>query len=221
MNDPKHVLIRGCTRSTDGLRFWGFARSGTERWVSQHRFNELQAYDQEAEKLKKRIDQERIEKLEQGVAKHCPKSPAVKAADRREYMKTRRQYDAQFRTAERLRSRLKSALSRKPCGTNHGINTKEILSWFRWLNENGHAPKWPSPEVHIDHVIPICAFDVLKKGAASAINNWRNLMPISAKSNIKKGNKIDPIEIRRVWRLADQYTLEMKTSKAPAQLAEA
>lgn len=219
MNETGTVLSRGTIRASDGLRFWGFASSGTQRWVTERRFAELESCHQEAEERKRRIEREECEKLEERFATYRPKTKEEKSADRRQYMKSRRQCDAKFQTADRVRSRLRSALAGHRSRKDHGINPPEILNWFRWLHENGHAPKWPSPDVHLDHVIPIWAFDITKKEAASAINNWRNLIPAAAKRNLEKGNKIDAEEIRRVWRLADQYVIEMKIGKVPVSPA--
>ena len=219
MNEAKAVLIRGTVRASDGLRFWGFAKSGTERWVTQSRFAELVSCHREAEDRKRQIEREEREKREERVATYRPKTKEEKAADRRQYMKSRREYDAKFRASDRIRSRLKSALAGHRARKDEGINAREILNWFRWLHENGHAPKWPATDVHLDHVIPIWAFDLTKKEAASAINNWRNLIPAAAKKNLEKRNKIDAEEIRRVWRLADQYVLEMKSGKMPVSPA--
>lgn len=219
MNETDTVLIRGTIRASDGLRFWGFAKSGTERWVTQSRFAELESCCQEAEERKRQIERNEQEKRAERVASYRPKTKEEKAADRRQYMKSRRQCDTKFRTADRVRSRLRSALAGHRARKDEGINAEEILNWFRWLQKSGHAPKWPSPDVHLDHVIPIWAFDLTKNEARSAINNWRNLMPATAKRNLEKRNKIDAEEIRRVWRLADQYVLEMKSGKMPVSPA--
>jgi hypothetical protein len=51
----------------------------------------------------------------------------------------------------------------------------------------GHGPVW-----HIDHIIPCTYFNLLDPEEAKKCFNWRNLRPLWAGDNIRKGNKILP-----------------------------
>jgi hypothetical protein len=53
------------------------------------------------------------------------------------------------------------------------------MSW------DNYGEKW-----HIDHIIPICEFDLSEKSEARRANNILNLRPIWAEENLSKGGRI-------------------------------
>lgn len=40
---------------------------------------------------------------------------------------------------------------------------------------------------HVDHVIPVSAWDLTNQEHRSAFYHWTNLQPLEAKANLKKG----------------------------------
>ena len=63
---------------------------------------------------------------------------------------------------------------------------------MNWLSDNSseftidnHGDTW-----HIDHVIPLCLFNLENEDEQLLAFNWRNTMPLSCDENLKKGNKI-------------------------------
>jgi len=47
-------------------------------------------------------------------------------------------------------------------------------------------------EIHLDHVIPCCAFDLSRPDLQIKCFNWRNLQPMWAKDNCRKQASFDP-----------------------------
>jgi hypothetical protein len=125
-------------------------------------------------------------------------------------IKTRRAVDLVFD----LKLKIASSLSRriaKAKGFSGKTKTDitEIVAWFEWLRVNGHAD-WTASGIHIDHVVPLSRWNLKSKGAPIEANKWRNLYPMTASDNLQKSAKIVPNQIRRVWRLADEYLNQRK-----------
>jgi hypothetical protein len=118
-----------------------------------------------------------------------PENQAKKA----EYKRRRRQNDPQFRLADLLRRRLRFALK----GIAKSARTLELLgcpiedlvkhleSKFQpgmtWANQG---------EWHVDHIIPISAFDLSDPEQQRRACHWSNLQPLWAADNIRKGDKV-------------------------------
>ena len=90
-----------------------------------------------------------------------------------------------------IRTRIWSALKIK---TKHTIEylgccSNDYLDWILNYNENynieNRGKVW-----HIDHVIPLCKFNLDDLEEQLIAFNWRNTMPLSAKENLTKNSKI-------------------------------
>jgi hypothetical protein len=57
--------------------------------------------------------------------------------------------------------------------------------FLRGMSWDNYGEKW-----HIDHIIPICEFDLSEKSEARRANNILNLRPIWAEENLSKGGRI-------------------------------
>jgi hypothetical protein len=71
-----------------------------------------------------------------------------------------------------------------------GCSIDELKNWLqskftRKMNWQNHGSYW-----HIDHVIPCDSFDLSEEKQAMACFHFTNLQPLTARENIKKGNKI-------------------------------
>jgi len=96
-----------------------------------------------------------------------------------------------------IRSRIHSCLSKKIKHTHEylGCNSDEYVKWLL-INPkftlNDHGPVW-----HIDHVIPLSKFDLQNEQEIMMAFNWRNTMPLLARDNLAKNNKIIPSQIEQ------------------------
>jgi len=91
-----------------------------------------------------------------------------------------------------IRCRIWEALNRKK--ENHtihylGCDSKTYFNWILSYNENytieNRGKIW-----HIDHVIPLSLFNLENPDEQLIAFNWRNTMPLSAKENLAKNNRI-------------------------------
>ena len=90
-----------------------------------------------------------------------------------------------------------------------GCSTQDYLSWIMHYNADftldNYGPIW-----HIDHVIPVSRFDLSDPSEQLLAFNWRNTMPLSAKENLRKNNKIIVSQISEHFEKVKQYHIENK-----------
>jgi len=90
-----------------------------------------------------------------------------------------------------IRTRIWSALKIKTKHTIEylGCSSNDYLEWILNYNKNynieNRGKVW-----HIDHVIPLCKFNLDDLDEQLIAFNWRNTMPLSAKENLTKNSKI-------------------------------
>ena len=97
-----------------------------------------------------------------------------------------------------VRGRIWCALSTKKLHTIEylGITNADYLKWILTYNEkytiDNRGKEW-----HIDHVIPLSKFNLEDEEEQLIAFNWRNTMPLSAKENLSKNNKIIQSQIEQ------------------------
>ena len=105
-----------------------------------------------------------------------------------------------------IRSRIWGALNNKTMHTVKylGCSSSEYLQWILTYDANynleNHGNLW-----HIDHVIPISRFNLEDIGEQLIAFNWRNTMPLLAKENLAKNNKIIPSQIEQHLKYLKDY----------------
>ena len=111
-----------------------------------------------------------------------------------------------------VRSRIYIALKKhKELNTIHylGCSSSEYLKWILTYNEiytlENRGKEW-----HIDHVIPLSHFNLENIEEQMIAFNWRNTMPLSAKENLSKNNKILTPQIEQHLEKIKEYHLENK-----------
>jgi hypothetical protein len=107
----------------------------------------------------------------------------------------KRKNNEQYRIANNLRSRVSKVLN-KVIGREKSLELlgcslddfkKHIESqWLDWMNWDNHGPGW-----HLDHIIPIAAFDLTKAEERRKCFHYKNIQPLPAKLNLLK-NKSHP-----------------------------
>lgn len=105
-----------------------------------------------------------------------------------------------------VRSRIWSALTNKNKHTIEylGLSSTEYLQWILTYDEkytiDNRGKEW-----HIDHVIPLSKFNLEDKEEQLVAFNWRNTMPLSAKENLSKNNKILLPQIEQHYKYLLEY----------------
>ena len=91
-----------------------------------------------------------------------------------------------------VRSRIHTCLKGQKNKHTHeylGCTPTEYLKWIL-DNTNNFTLENYGPVWHIDHVIPLSKFNVENEQECLIAFNWRNTMPLLAKENLAKNNKI-------------------------------
>lgn len=111
-------------------------------------------------------------------------------------IKTRRENDPNFKMRQTLRSRVWTVLKRKNKSKSASTLTllgvdnvetvinhieKQFKSWMTWKNHGD----W-----HLDHIMPCASFNLTCPVQQLACFNYKNLRPLEAMENMKKGAKI-------------------------------
>lgn len=110
----------------------------------------------------------------------------------REYMKRKRRTDNQYKLAMNIRGRVRSALKkgRKWASTEKllGCSWAEFEAYYGSLFTDGMTwEKVRSGEVHMDHIMPCCLFDLTKVEEQFKCFHYSNLRPMWPVENKKKG----------------------------------
>ena len=109
-----------------------------------------------------------------------------------------------------VRSRIYGCLKRnKDKHTNEylGCTSREYIKWITNNTSNftleNYGKIW-----HIDHVIPLSKFNVENEQESLIAFNWRNTMPLLAKENLSKKNKILKPQIEQHLEKLQKYHLD-------------
>ncbi len=193
--------------------FWGIHR-GEELWVSPEQFEHMReiknasarqsAPTPEAkarrlirEKLRRQTPEAKLKSnLYQRKMRHIY-SPRYKAK-RRAYKKMRRLTDPLFRLKATLGTRIRLGFKRQcvrkqsKCIELLGCTFEEFKNWIAAQFEEGMTfESYGFDTWHIDHVIPIGAFDLSDPIAAKHAFNFRNCRPAWGKPNLQKNDRLD------------------------------
>jgi hypothetical protein len=111
----------------------------------------------------------------------------------RKIHKERYENDENYRLRAIIRARIHKALKRNKNNSSFdylGCDIDFLKKWleFRFdddMNWDNFGSYW-----HIDHILPVSAFDLTDKNQTSICFHWTNLQPLSADENLSKLNKI-------------------------------
>ena len=88
-----------------------------------------------------------------------------------------------------------------------GTSSKDYLYWILHNDQNytleNRGKSW-----HIDHVIPLSRFDLDDEEQQLIAFNWRNTMPLDAKENLKKNNRLVLSQIEQHYKHLSDYHKE-------------
>ena len=114
---------------------------------------------------------------------------------RNRYQKERKKTDINFKLSGSLRIRLSMAIkNNQKSGSavrDLGCTIPELKAHLESLFETDMTwENWSTNGWHIDHIIPLSSFDLSNREEFLIACNYKNLQPLWAKDNRKKGNKI-------------------------------
>ncbi len=172
----------------------------------------------EFKKAKKviRDDQKRkeLEKLENDIGKDntiCKYCKEVKSKIRFRHNRLKcmdcEANDPRYILHKRVRTRIHDCLMGKKSKHTReylGCSREEYINWLL-TNTNGYTLDNYGDTWHIDHVIPLSKFNFDNKEDIELAFNWRNTMPLAAKENLSKNNKILPQQIKEHFETLKKY----------------
>jgi hypothetical protein len=101
-----------------------------------------------------------------------------------------------FRLGSNLRRRLNHYLKSGSAVRDLGCSIPELKIWleqqFYPNPETGEQMSWENWSYngwHIDHVVPLCNFDLTDRKQLLKACHWFNLQPLWAKENLRKGDR--------------------------------
>lgn len=120
--------------------------------------------------------------------------PEVKAR-KREYIAERLKNDVQFRLSFRLRARLRIAVRR---GAKSGSAVRDLGCTIAELKARLEAQfkpgmtweNWTRDGWHIDHIVPLAAFDLTDREQLKRACHYTNLRPLWCAENCSKGARV-------------------------------
>lgn len=125
-------------------------------------------------------------------AAYYAKYPERKRIERQKYLQNRKG-DPVWRIRKNLRKRLKELLSKGtkigPYNEMIGCTAFELRKHIESQFKDGMTWENYGTVWHVDHIRPLCSFDVTDKSQKLAANNFENLQPLFAEDNLKKGGK--------------------------------
>ena len=121
------------------------------------------------------------------------------------YLKNKRETDVNFRLISNTRNRTYKSLK----GMTKQRSTKEILGividlYRKWLGFQ-FTPEMNWSNIEIDHVKPICMFDVTKDEQLKEAFSWKNTQPLLKQDHQKKGTKFNFLDYQLQFIKAYQF----------------
>ena len=118
-----------------------------------------------------------------------------------------------YRIKKSLAARLRTVLDKNNSTMNYiGCNIQYLREWFEYnftaeMNWDNYASFWS-----IDHIIPVCNFDLTIEDEKLKCWNWSNLMPVTIKYNSSK-KKIDINQVKYIVEQLKKFKEEGSTTK--------
>jgi hypothetical protein len=118
-----------------------------------------------------------------------------------------------YRIKKSLASRLRNVLTKNDTTMNYiGCNIQYLREWFEYnfteeMNWDNYGSYWS-----IDHIIPVCKFNLTDENEKLRCWNWTNMMPVPIKFNSSK-KKIDINKINYILERIKTFKEEGSTTK--------
>jgi hypothetical protein len=130
-----------------------------------------------------------------------------------EWCKNAHNTNMNYRIKKSLAARLRTVLVKKTSTMNYiGCNIQYLREWFEFnftseMNWDNYGSFWS-----IDHIIPVCKFDLTKDNEKLQCWNWSNMMPVTIKFNSTK-KQIDMNQVNYIIERLEKFKEEGSTTK--------
>ena len=130
-----------------------------------------------------------------------------------EWCKNEHDTNINYRIKKSLAARLRAVIIKNDSTMNYiGCNIQYLREWFEYnftaeMNWDNYSSFWS-----IDHIIPVCNFDLTLEDEKLKCWNWSNLMPVTIKYNSSK-KKIDINQVKYIVEQLKKFKEEGSTTK--------
>lgn len=130
-----------------------------------------------------------------------------------EWCKNESKTNINYRLKKSIAARLRNVLEKSDTTMNYiGCNIQYLREWFEYnfteeMNWDNYGKYWS-----IDHIIPVCKFDLTNENEKLQCWNWTNLMPVTVKYNSSKKN-IDLEQVNYIVERLEKFKEEGSTTK--------
>jgi hypothetical protein len=130
-----------------------------------------------------------------------------------EWCRKERISNINYRLKKSLAARLRTVLIKNDSTMNYiGCNIQYLREWFEYnftseMNWDNYGSYWS-----IDHIIPVCKFDLTVEDEKCKCWNWSNLMPVTVNYNSSK-KKIDMNQMNNIVKKIEKFKEEGSTTK--------
>jgi hypothetical protein len=139
--------------------------------------------------------------------------PSFLREQKTEWCRNERKSNINYRLKKSLAARLRTVLKKENHTMNYiGCNIQYLREWFEYnftddMNWDNYGSYWS-----IDHIIPVCKFDLTNEDEKLKCWNWSNLMPVTIKYNSSK-KEIDTKQIDSIIKKIEKFKEEGSTTK--------
>jgi hypothetical protein len=140
--------------------------------------------------------------------------PKFLTEQKTEWCKKEHNTNMNYRIKKSLAARLRSVLVKNDSTMNYiGCNIQYLREWFEYnftneMNWDNYGSYWS-----IDHIIPVCKFNLIVEDEKFKCCNWSNMMPVTVKYNSSKKQIIDMEQINCVLNKLEKFKEEGSTTK--------
>ena len=139
--------------------------------------------------------------------------PKFLTEQKTEWCKNEHNTNINYRIKKSLAARLRTVLVKNDTTMNYiGCNIQYLREWFEYnftseMNWDNYGSYWS-----IDHIVPVCKFNLTVEDEKLKCWNWTNLMPVTVKFNSSK-KEIDMDQINSILNKLEKFKEEGSTTK--------
>ena len=139
--------------------------------------------------------------------------PSFLTEQKTEWCRNQRNTNMNYRIKKSLAARLRCVLTKNTSTMNYiGCNIQYFREWLEYnftqdMNWDNYGTYWS-----IDHIIPVCKYDLTNEDEKLKCWNWSNMMPVTINYNSSKKN-IDTNQINYIVKKLEKFKEEGSTTK--------
>lgn len=139
--------------------------------------------------------------------------PSFVTEQKREWCRNERKININYRLKKSLAARLRTVLKKNNTTMSYiGCSIQYLRQWFEYnftkeMNWDNYGSYWS-----IDHIIPVCKFDLTIEDEKLKCWNWSNLVPVTIKYNSSK-KEIDKSQTDNILQKLKDFKEKGSTTK--------